>query len=236
MILAFLDESARGGELYYMGALMVGAAEARKLEKSLDEIVADVAAAVPGFDPATELHGYEVFHQKEGWDGVPVWLTVKVCKQVAKAIHDSGAKFVFRGIDVQKLSDKYTNPHPAHALALSHALESVQHVLNLDHTDESVLVLADEHHTAPDSRTRFRGMRAAAQRGFTSIALRDLIDTIYFGLSNHSLATPGGRHGHVFDQPLSHHHGEASGCQEGHAGHQGEPGQSNEVELRLAVT
>ncbi|MDD7836003.1 DUF3800 domain-containing protein [Paenarthrobacter sp. AB444] len=186
MILAFLDESARGGELYYMGALMVGAAEARKLEKSLDEIVADVAAAVPGFDPATELHGYEVFHQKEGWDGVPVWLTVKVCKQVAKAIHDSGAKFVFRGIDVQKLSDRYTNPHPAHALALSHALESVQHVLNLDHTDESVLVLADEHHTAPDSRTRFRGMRAAAQRGFTSIALKDLIDTIYFGPSNHS--------------------------------------------------
>ncbi|MCX2749184.1 DUF3800 domain-containing protein [Arthrobacter sp. MI7-26] len=182
----FPDESARGGQLYYMGALMVGAEEARKLEKSLDAIVAAVVNDVPGFDPATELHGYEVFHQKEGWEGVPVWLAVNVCKQVAEAIHDSGAVFVFRGIDVQKLKDKYANPHPAHALALSHTLESVQRVLNLDHTDESALVLADEHHTAPDSRTRFRGMRAAAQRGYTSIPLSDLIDTIYFGPSNHS--------------------------------------------------
>ncbi|MFH5879564.1 hypothetical protein [Arthrobacter sp. NA-172] len=42
MILAFLDESARAGRLYYMGALMVGAEEAKKLEKSLDAIVAAV--------------------------------------------------------------------------------------------------------------------------------------------------------------------------------------------------
>lgn len=186
MILAFLDESARGGQLYYMGALMVGAQEARTLERSLDAIVAAVVNDVPGFDPATELHGYEVFHQKDGWKDVPVWLTVKVCKQVAEAIHDSGAVFVFRGIDIQKLAAKYAHPHPAHGLALSHALESVQHVLNLDHTNESVLVLADEHHSAPDSRTRFRGMRAAAQKGYTSIPLSDLIDTIYFGPSNHS--------------------------------------------------
>ncbi|MFH5879563.1 DUF3800 domain-containing protein [Arthrobacter sp. NA-172] len=123
---------------------------------------------------------------RKGWEHVPVWLTVKICKQVAEAIHDSGAVFVFRGIDVQKLKAKYTNPHPVHGLALSHALESVQRVLNLDHTDESVLVLADEHHTAPDSRTRFRGMRAAAQRGYTSIPLSGLMDTIYFGPSNHS--------------------------------------------------
>lgn len=186
MILAFLDESARSGELYYMGALMVGDKEARKLEKALDTIVENVSHDVPGFDPVTELHGYEVFHQKDGWKDVPIWLTVNICKQVAKAICESGAVFVFRGIDVQKLKDKYTNPHPAHGLALSHALESVQRVLNLDYTDESVLVLADEHHTAPDSRTRFRSMRTAAQKGYTSIPLSDLIDTIYFGPSNHS--------------------------------------------------
>ncbi|UXM91960.1 DUF3800 domain-containing protein [Paenarthrobacter sp. JL.01a] len=182
MILA----SARGGKLYYMGALMVGAVEARALEKSLDAIVATVTQDVPGFDPATELHGYEVFHQKGAWEGVPVWLSVSVCKQAAEAIRESGAVFVFRGIDIEKLNGNYAAPLPAHRLALSHVLESVQRVLNLDHTNESVLVLADEHHAAPDSRTRFRGMRAAAQWGYTTIPLSDLIDTIYFGPSNHS--------------------------------------------------
>lgn len=186
MILAFLDESARGGNRYFMGALMVTADQAKQLEKRLDDIVSSVQTEVVGFDPATELHAYEVFHQKDGWAGVPVWVAVRVCKQVAEAIYSSGAKFIFRGIDIQALQARYPNPHPAHTLALSHTLESIQRVLTNDYVAESALILADEHHTAPDSRTRFRSMRAGAQRGYTNVALTDLLDTIYFGPSDHS--------------------------------------------------
>src|SRR5881392_3160217 len=131
MILAFLDESARGAKYYYMGALIVDSDAATALEKSMDNIANMVANQLPDFDPTTEFHGYEVFQARNAWADVPGPLLTRVCKVTAKAIHESGASFVFRGIDIEALNRKYSRPHEPHSLALSHALESVQHVLNL---------------------------------------------------------------------------------------------------------
>lgn len=67
------------------------------------------------------------------------------------------------------------------------ALEEIEKILTPAHLGRDLaLVLADEHHTAPDSRTRFKSLRQHAASGQTSIPLNHLMDTIYFGPSNHS--------------------------------------------------
>ncbi|WP_139186289.1 DUF3800 domain-containing protein [Arthrobacter subterraneus] len=187
MLLTFIDESARGQKYYYMGALLVGSQAAVQIEKSFDQIGAMVASQVRGFDPKTELHAYELFQGKALWKDVPVSLRVKASRLAAKSLHQAGAKFVFRGIDVPALERKYSKPHEPHALALCHALESVQNVINWDYNNEEfALVLADEHHSAPDSRSRFGNLKNGALEGFTKVPLHNFLDTIYFGPSHHS--------------------------------------------------
>lgn len=157
------------------------------IETGLDRVAQFVATQVPRFDPSTELHGYEMFQGHSNWKSVPTSLRVRACIAASRVIADSGASFILRCINVDALNARYSNPFPEHQLALSQSLESVQHIIDVDHKGEQpVLVLADEHHTAPGSRSRFKAMRTQAQRGQTSIPLTCLVDTIYFGPSNHS--------------------------------------------------
>lgn len=191
MLLAYLDESGRRShgepQRYFMGALMVDEEQLVQIESGLDRVGQFVAAQVPGFDPSSELHGYEMFQGHSNWKSVPTSLRVRACIAASRVLADSGASFILRCINIDALKAKYTNPFPEHQLALSQALESVQRVIDSDHNGEQpVLVLADEHHTAPGSRSRFRSMRTQAQRGQTSMPLTCLVDTIYFGPSNHS--------------------------------------------------
>jgi len=191
MLLAYLDESARkdhrGVNRYFMGALIVDEHQLRYIEAGLDRVAEMVAHQVPGFEATAELHGYEMFQGQQAWSKVPTTLRVRACTAATRVLADSGAVFILRCVNVDNLKTNYVRPFPEHELALSHALESVQHVTDKDHQGkEPVLVLADEHHTAPDSRSRFKAMRAHAQRGKTSVPLSCLVDTIYFGPSHHS--------------------------------------------------
>nr|WP_274602953.1 DUF3800 domain-containing protein [Corynebacterium cyclohexanicum] len=187
LLLAFIDESARGQQYYYMGALIVGTSEALAIERSFNKIGDLAAKQVRGLHPTTEFHAYELFHGEGAWERVPVSLRVRLSRLLVKSIEDSGAKFIFRGIDIHAVRRKYVRPHEPHDLALCHALESVQRVITSDFTpSEHALVLADEHHSAPDSRSRFRSMKIDALSGFTNVQLSNLLDTIYFGPSDHS--------------------------------------------------
>lgn len=186
MIAAYLDESARNSNYYFIGGLIVDSPAAIRLERSMNSVAQMVAGQIRGFDPQTELHAYEIWNGHEGWANVPVPMRARVCKIAAKAIKESGAKVIFRGIDLDALAAKYSNPHPAHELALSHALESVDRIAESDYGDEIAFVLADEHHTARDGRTRFRSLRLGNASGFSRRTLTRLADTLYFGPSHHS--------------------------------------------------
>jgi hypothetical protein len=110
---------------------------------------------------------------------------VKACDLVAKVIERSGAEFVFRGIDLQRLRRRYRRPFPPHLLTLAHVLEELDGRLSRVH-DEVAVVLADEHHTAASSRRKLVDFKIASVPGYTQGQLRNLADTLYFGPSHAS--------------------------------------------------
>lgn len=187
MHLVFIDESGRSQEYYYMGALIMDEVTAHTIESSLDGLGKMIARQVPRFNASTELHAFDMFHGQREWSSVPVPLRVRACRIAVQNIRESGARFVFRGVDIAALNRKYVNPFEPHALALSQTLESVQRFMDGEsRSGQHALVLADEHHTAPDSRTRFNSMKSGPVKGHTKRPLTCLLDTVYFGPSHHS--------------------------------------------------
>jgi hypothetical protein len=181
----FLDESARDNDFYFFGALIVDDDAIGRIESGLDGVGRLVAAHVQGFDVRAEFHAADMYHGKNAWDPVRVAWRVKACDLVAKVIERSGAEFVFRGIDVQRLRRRYRRPFPPHLLTLAHVLEELDGRLSRVH-DEVPVVLADEHHTAASSRRKLVDFKIASVPGYTQGQLHNLADTLYFGPSHAS--------------------------------------------------
>lgn len=187
MRLIYLDESARDDRFYFFGALIVDAVAVCEIEKGINEVAALIARHVAGFDRSSEFHAVDMFHGEGVWDRVPVAWRVKACDLAAKIIARSSAKFVFRGVDTQAQRDRYYDPFPAHLLTLAHTLQEIDKRLAfLDAQDQTGLVLADEHHTAPGARRSFRNFKLESVPGYTTRPVTRIADTIYFGPSHES--------------------------------------------------
>jgi hypothetical protein len=181
----FVDESARGNQYYFFGALVLSEDAASYIEKGLVGIGQLLADNVSGFNKETEFHGNEMFHGDDGWANVPVAWRVKACELVAKVIERSGGEYVFRGIDLECLRLKYSTPYPPHLLTLAHLLEEVDTRLDRVHGEKAV-VLADDHHSASSGRRNLVDFKIQRVPGYTAKPLVSLIDTIYFGPSHAS--------------------------------------------------
>jgi len=181
----FVDESARGNQYYFFGALVLDENSANFIEKGLDGIGQLLADNVAGFKNSTEFHGNEMFHGEDAWAKVPVVWRVKACELVAKVIERSGGEYVFRGIDLVGLRAKYARPYPPHLLTLAHLLEEVDTRL-IDVHGERAIVLADDHHSASSSRRNLVDFKIQRVPGYTAKPLVNLIDTMYFGPSHAS--------------------------------------------------
>ncbi|MCX4387102.1 hypothetical protein OG777_09185 [Micromonospora peucetia] len=69
MLLTYVDESFTDC-LYWIGALLVPDRVAMPLSEALDQMM-DHATKTYGVPPETELHGYDIFHARSVWKGVP---------------------------------------------------------------------------------------------------------------------------------------------------------------------
>jgi hypothetical protein len=181
----FVDESARGNELYFFGALVVDEDAASYVENGLNGLGQLLADNVTGFDKGTEFHGNEMFHGENAWSKVPVAWRVKASELVSKVIERCGGEYVFRGIDLVGLRAKYVRPYPPHLLTLAHLLDEVDTRLSRVH-GEKAIVLADDHHSASSSRRNLVDFKIQRVPGYTAKPLTNLIDTMYFGPSHAS--------------------------------------------------
>lgn len=187
MRLIFIDESARDNHYYFFGALIADAEAVKHIEQALDGIGQLIANNSPGFRADAEFHAVDMFHAKKDWKIVEPGWRVKAAELVAKAIARSGAKFVFRGVDLDRLRTRYPNPYPAHLLTLGHLLEELHTQLtSLDVPDHLGLVLADEHHSAPGARRSLRNLKVSAIPGYSHGPVTNIADTLYFGPSHES--------------------------------------------------
>jgi hypothetical protein len=184
--LIYVDESARSDRFYFIGALIADPDAVRSIEVGLNEVATLVSAHVSSFDPKAEFHAVDMFHGRRDWRTVPLAWRVKACDLVAKVLARSSASYVFRGVDLDALRNRYRRPHPPHLLTLAHTLAEVQRQLDRHDDDALGLVLADEHHAAMRARRSLRDFKSAAAPGYTTDALRCIADTIYFGPSHES--------------------------------------------------
>jgi hypothetical protein len=186
--LVSIDESARDDDYYFFGALIADPAAVRSVEAGLDGVALMLSQQVDGFDPATEFHAVDMFHGNGAWNTVPLGLRVKACTLVAKVLERSSAAFIFRGVDLCALRQRYgARAFAPHLLTLAQLLEAVDERLRwLDEPDGLGLVLADEHHTASSARRSLRSFKSDRVRGLTKRPLGAIADTIYFGPSHES--------------------------------------------------
>lgn len=186
VLMCYVDESSRKSpDAYYVGALVVDAGQVRAIERSLDAVMELVTAQWPNVAPDTEFHGYDMFQGKEAWKGVPPHLLAWASQQAVEAICGHQPWFAIHGVETNRLQNKYgVNAYEPHEVALSQLLMKVQKKLR--RKGHEIMVFADEHHLAADSRTRFTELRNGAVKGLSDQPLDIYLDTMYFGPSKNS--------------------------------------------------
>ncbi|NUL45648.1 DUF3800 domain-containing protein [Cellulosimicrobium funkei] len=186
MLLCYVDESSRKSpDAYYVGALVVDAGQVRAIEAGLNAVMNQLKAKQPSLASDAEFHGYDLFQGKDAWKGMPPHLLAWASQQAVESICNHQPWFGVHGVETDLLQKKYGNhAYEPHEVALSQLLMKVQK--KLKHRGHEIMVLADEHHLAEDSRTRFTEMRNGAVKGLSDGALDLYLDTIYFGPSKNS--------------------------------------------------
>ncbi|WPF82139.1 DUF3800 domain-containing protein [Sanguibacter sp. 4.1] len=185
MLLGYVDESYTSS-YFYLGALVISSgAQAKAIEDGLNRLVEEFrrSGAAP-VAPDVELHGKEIFHGQDGWDGVPVRARIAIFRRAMKVVRESGARYVVRGMDSERHRARYATPFPPHEVVPAHLLESLDALAQDE--DEHILVVADEIHSQDRHRSNFRDYRSWGTPGYKSRRLDRVRDTIHFAPSHYS--------------------------------------------------
>ncbi|MEU8185237.1 DUF3800 domain-containing protein [Micromonospora sp. NPDC049044] len=182
MLLTYVDESFTS-RVYWIGALMVPDGVAIQLSEALDQVVAD-AAKTYGVSVDVELHGYDIFHGRKGWKGIPPRARIAVYKAAMRAIGVQDVAIILRGVRREQLARRYAYPRPAHEVVLSHVLERVDGYAAS--REQYALVIADEVHDQATHRADLTRYRISGTGGYRSRKLTRIVDTLHFAPSHAS--------------------------------------------------
>lgn len=183
MLLTYVDESFTD-RFYWVGALLVSDRAALPLSEALDQVM-DHATKTYGMPPGTELHGYDIFHAKSAWKGVPPRVRIAVYRAVMEAIGTHDVTIIIRGVKRVALAKRYGEyARPAHEVVLSHLLERVDGYAAS--RDEYALVIADEVQEQAAHRADLTRYRVSGTGGYRSRKLTRIVDTLHFAPSHAS--------------------------------------------------
>ncbi len=185
VLLAYVDESYTKTH-YWMAAVLCTDDTLAPLGAALDACVAQAAASYEGISPTAELHGYDLFHGTRDWAPLKTLARARIgaYAAAAKAIGDSGAEIIIRGVDIVRLQRRYNWPDHPHAVVLAHILERIDDVAR--QRDQYALVIADEIDQAIEYRRHLWHFQRYATGGYRSRQLRRIVDTIHFAPSSAS--------------------------------------------------
>ncbi len=180
VLYAFIDESERDDSFYFLGALVLDQLQLQNLTFTLDSIMETVAADFNFVASTQELHGSEIMRAAESpWRHLPFKYREMIFKKVLLAIGDSGARGYIEGIDIQKHLQKDYNIHYSpRELAFSYLLERINGTSTT--ADPKIKIFADNHHTAPQSRTNFELYQDYGTFGYRSSKLASIMPKFDF--------------------------------------------------------
>jgi hypothetical protein len=183
VLLAYVDESYTASR-YYIAAVVIPAEQAVPLTRSLDEVVR--AAVGHGAVWGAELHGHDIFHGKQDWEGLESKprARIGVYNQAFQALADHDVRIFISGVAVDLLHQRYDAPDPPHSIALTFLLERIDEYAA--RVDELVLVIADEVNGQDEHRRSLWSYQRSGTWGYRARRLERIVDTIHFAPSSSS--------------------------------------------------
>ncbi len=150
VMFAYVDEShsasgtPKGGDIYYIGALLVDDSQVRFIDTKLSELRDSVHQRF-GVPSDVEFHGHCMFQYKDGWECMRGKHTQSagIYRAAMRILAESGARVVIRGVHVSGLKERYGLwAHSPHSVALQYCLERVNFIGESESVD--IAVVADK--------------------------------------------------------------------------------------------
>lgn len=182
MLHAYIDESERDEDFYFLGAIVGSKEQIFDMNEALKAVMRKHATAAPGLVYTEELHGSTMMRGAvEPWRSIPKRLVIALYTDALKAIEESGVRARIEGIDISKL---YAHASSPRELAFRYLLERINECAV---NGETIQLHADEHHTAEESRSNFASYQGTGTLGYKSSKLENLEPGILFEDSQYEL-------------------------------------------------
>lgn len=179
MLYAFIDESERNEEYYFLGALVGTGDQVLALAADMDKILMKHSDSFPALSLETEYHAHEMMAGRGDWRKIPLRLRFGILHEALQAISESGAAVYIEGVDIQRqIARGYTYVTPARELAFGYILERINE--HAERKGTTVKVVADDHHTAAASRSDFTTYQQWGTFGYRSSKLQAISDNVDF--------------------------------------------------------
>lgn len=179
MLAAFVDESERNENFYFLGALVCTPQQEEDIESALNAVIAKHSVTHSSIKPDTEFHAYELMKGSGSWKRIPLRLRFGIYHEALRAIDASGACMHLEGIDIAAQAARgYPTLTPARELAFSHLFERVNECAVKK--QKQVRVIADDHHTKAISRSNFTRYQAWGTYGYKSSRLANIEAEVAF--------------------------------------------------------
>lgn len=185
MIAAFIDESEKADEFYFLGALVITQPQYFELRDALIDLKAEVVRDFPQVPIDFEYHAWEIMNGKGCWKKVPIRYRINVLARVLKATVAAGACVHIEGIDREKHKAlNYKVMYPAREVAFNYLFEKIDRCditcTPIEEQRYLVQVFADEHHTKKESTTNFTQYQQYGTWGYNSSKLKNLMSNMSF--------------------------------------------------------
>jgi len=177
MWIAYIDETGHTGDrlddpdqqLLILAAVMVEDLQVQPLARSMRSLAAEFGVR--------ELHGYDMFHGKNGWAGVSTEVRISACGRALDFLKAHECKVTHATIDKFELSVQYADPVSPYLLGLQFLCEKVEKRAS----GELVLAVADE---AKEHEVRAIGLVSEMQEWGVGVIpghqLDHIIDSLHF--------------------------------------------------------
>lgn len=188
MHVAFIDESERDEDFYFLGALVCDETSYQQISRGLDSLLWEHSSD-PGSSVTLghELHGHALMQGIGVWKRVPLRQRAGIFLKALNVVADSDACMHIEGVDVNAQKARGSpSVTPARELAFSHLLERINDCARAKNTVAHIY--ADEHHSAEESRSQFSAYQIHGTYGYKSSRLEKLMPPIRFIDSRRSRA------------------------------------------------
>ncbi len=185
MLLAYIDETYRRGEEFWVSALVCPADSIPVIAAKLDDVVKRAVAKFPVLSKDAELHGYEVDAGSGHWEPLKLMARARVgiYQDAVETIASFDDLAWFQGGIIESKVG-WRDSNDPHEWALKFLLERVDKYANSH--DQHVLCICDEVQNRDIYRKKLQYYRKYGTGGYKPSMLPRIADTLHFAPSCHS--------------------------------------------------